>query len=95
VFFLGEILPLGDEYKRAVNPIKDFKKLFCKIRHVLRENCQRLSHLDTPFMDVAGTKQDFEKKRLQPTQDNRHLNAKVCWGSSPLNLLEQFEEKKP
>jgi hypothetical protein len=30
VFFLGEILPLGDEYKRAVNPTRDLKQYFCK-----------------------------------------------------------------
>jgi hypothetical protein len=35
---------------------------FCKFCHILRDNCQKLSHLDIRFIKVINTKQDFEKK---------------------------------
>ncbi len=61
-FFSDEISPLGDKNKtRGLQILQQIQKKTCKFRHILRENCQKSSHLDTPFTEIASTKQDFEK----------------------------------
>jgi hypothetical protein len=64
--------------------------VFCKICHILKENYQKLPPLDTISMEVTNTKRDFEIFIAQLGW--LPFSANECWGSSPMDLLEEFEK---
>jgi hypothetical protein len=55
-----------DDKNKVFNRTKKEMGLFLKNSLYFGKKCQKLPHLNTPFMEFVNSKQDFEK-HLHPT----------------------------
>ncbi len=66
---------------------KVFLRICCKIRHILRQNCQKSSHFDAAVMEVASTKREFEKILLSCLTSSQFGSFILWMTASPLDKI--------